>query len=196
MKKMNKKTILVNLYGGPGCGKTTIAWELSAMLKKLGISVEYIPEYAKELYYEGAYAKLDGSYQNECEMLQEKWRRISRYQGQIEVIVCDSPFLQSVCYTDGSKMNEEEFEFIETTAKEYNIHFDNWNYLLERMVEYQQEGRLQPLKESYKIDAKIRAYLSTCGQEYKILQPASVENSVENAVYEIAAEVRKRRNEE
>ena len=43
-----KKTV-VNLYGGPGAGKSTAALQLVAELKKRGINADYVSEYAKEL---------------------------------------------------------------------------------------------------------------------------------------------------
>lgn len=37
---MNKNTIVVNLFAGPGAGKTTCAWEIASELKKRGIETE------------------------------------------------------------------------------------------------------------------------------------------------------------
>ena len=42
-------TLVVNAFGGPGVGKTTFAWEIASLCKKLDLPVEYICEYAKEL---------------------------------------------------------------------------------------------------------------------------------------------------
>lgn len=49
------KTLVVNLFAGPGAGKTTCAWEIAAELKKLGVHTEYVPEYAKELVWDEDY---------------------------------------------------------------------------------------------------------------------------------------------
>ena len=47
---MSKNTKVINIYAGAGAGKTTLALELSAELKKrYKGSVEYIPEYVKNL---------------------------------------------------------------------------------------------------------------------------------------------------
>ena len=47
-----KNTIIVNLFAGPGAGKTTCAWEIASELKKRNIQAEYVPEYAKELVWD------------------------------------------------------------------------------------------------------------------------------------------------
>ena len=41
------KTLVINLIGGPGCGKSTIAAELFSRLKKMGVTCELVTEYIK-----------------------------------------------------------------------------------------------------------------------------------------------------
>ena len=43
-----KDTLIVNLYGGPGCGKSTGAAYLFSKLKMAGVDAEYVPEFAKD----------------------------------------------------------------------------------------------------------------------------------------------------
>ena len=47
-----RTTVVVNMFGGPGAGKTVAALEATAKLKKLGYVVEYAPKYAKELVWD------------------------------------------------------------------------------------------------------------------------------------------------
>ena len=56
-----RNTVVVNLFGGPGAGKTTCAWEIAAELKKLRYVTEYVPEVAKEYVWDGNKGMLDGS---------------------------------------------------------------------------------------------------------------------------------------
>ena len=49
-KNVQRPTMVVNLYGGPGTGKTIATWELA--VKKQGVVTEYVPEYVKELVRE------------------------------------------------------------------------------------------------------------------------------------------------
>ena len=49
---MDNQTVVINLFGGPGAGKSTCAMEICSELKKHGLSADYVQEYAKELVYE------------------------------------------------------------------------------------------------------------------------------------------------
>ena len=47
-----KETLVINLIGGPCSGKSTIAAELFARLKKMGVHCELVSEYIKDRIYE------------------------------------------------------------------------------------------------------------------------------------------------
>ena len=47
-----KNTIVVNLFGGPGSGKSTFMANLFYHLKCRGVEVEMAPEFAKDLVWE------------------------------------------------------------------------------------------------------------------------------------------------
>ena len=46
---------IINFYGAPGTGKSTLACELFVYMKKHGYNVELASEYAKECVYEKKY---------------------------------------------------------------------------------------------------------------------------------------------
>jgi len=48
---VGKETLIVNLWAGPGTGKSTTASVVFHMLKVAGIKCEYVTEFAKELAY-------------------------------------------------------------------------------------------------------------------------------------------------
>ncbi|MDR2715250.1 MAG: ATP-binding protein [Coriobacteriaceae bacterium] len=60
------KTLVVNLFGSPGVGKTTLAHWLVAELSKMGILTEYVPEVTKALIWQGGRHLLDGSHENQA----------------------------------------------------------------------------------------------------------------------------------
>ncbi len=51
-----KSALIVNLFGGPGAGKSTMAAGLFSELKWRGINCELATEYAKEKVWEESYA--------------------------------------------------------------------------------------------------------------------------------------------
>lgn len=53
------KTIIINLFGGPGTGKSTLMAQLYAKLKILGYETEMAPEFAKEKVWEESYKTLE-----------------------------------------------------------------------------------------------------------------------------------------
>ena len=45
--------VVINLFGGPGCGKSTAASYIFSKLKMLGINAELATEFAKDKTWEG-----------------------------------------------------------------------------------------------------------------------------------------------
>ena len=48
-----KNTLIVNLYGGPGSGKSTGSAYIFSKLKMAGVDAEYVTEFAKDKVWEG-----------------------------------------------------------------------------------------------------------------------------------------------
>ena len=147
------KTIIVNAFGGPGAGKTTVAWELAAGLKKIGLVTEYVSEYAKELVWEEKFAELDGTITNQKKLYNEQKRRIDRLMGKVDVIVTDSPILLNLMY-----LKEPSAEYETMVVSEYK-EYNNFNFFVERGEVFEQQGRMHSLNESIKIDQQIRRFL-------------------------------------
>lgn len=143
------KTLVVNLFAGPGAGKTTCAWAIAAELKKLNINTEYVSEYAKELVWDKNYEALA----RQEDIFKEQAHRINRLIGKVEVIVTDSPILLSEIY---GKNNSDEFS--QRVWDEHNSH-ENFNLFINRGKYYEQAGRIQNLSESKQIDNQIKNML-------------------------------------
>ncbi len=142
-------TLVVNLFAGPGAGKTTAAHEITALLKKQGIVTEYVPEYAKELVFAEAFELLkDQKY-----VTGEQYRRINVLRGKVEVIVTDSPVLLGMVY---GKKNTPEFNVeIDTMFRS----FDNFNLFIQRGNDYEQTGRIENAEQAKEKDKEIWALL-------------------------------------
>ncbi len=167
-----RNTLVVNLFAGPGAGKTTCAWEIASELKKRGIVTEYVPEYAKELVWDENYAALA----DQEHIFAEQSHRINRLIGKVDVVVTDSPILFNEIYGKNNSM-----DFKKRIWDEHNSH-TNFNLFISRGKTFEKEGRLQNLDESIRLDKKIKRLLDDnsiyYGQYYHKTVPVIIENIV------------------
>lgn len=139
------QTYVINLYGGPCCGKSTVAAGLFYELKCAGFECELSGEYAKDRTWDGNPEVLN----NQPFIFGQQLHRIWRLYNKVEIIVCDSPILLSIVY---SKENSELFEkFIVEQHNKYN----NINFILDRSVKYDNIGRNENEEEAIQLDNKI-----------------------------------------
>lgn len=101
--KHMKNTIIVNLFGEPGAGKSTGAAYVFAVLKMNGIDAELATEFAKDKLWEESKAV----FENQSYIFGKQSFRLSRCKGKVEVIVTDSPLPLSIIY-DGANENDEK----------------------------------------------------------------------------------------
>ena len=146
---MKKNTIVVNLFGGPGVGKSTTMSYLYYKLKCMGIDVEMAPEYAKDLVWEERQRYFD----EQIYIFAKQWHRINRCVGKVEVVICDSPLINSSIY-----LKDYNPEFDALIMSEFDK-FDNFNLLIERKTEYVQNGRNESEEEALAVDQKFKTRL-------------------------------------
>ena len=156
-------TLIVNIYGGPGAGKSTTALQLVAELKKLGYHADYVSEVAKELVYAKDFEHLDGTLKNQSKILFEQKRRLDIMLDNVDVVVTDSPLLLNTVY-----LKENAPEYIESVFSQYE-NYNNYNVVVERdlSVKFEQEGRIHNLEESIKKDGEINTLLDSHDIDYQ-----------------------------
>lgn len=146
---LKMKTVVINLFGGPGCGKSTIAAELFAILKKQGYECELVTEYAKDKVWEESYKTLE----NQIYVFAKQLHRMWRLKDKVQFIITDSPLPLSIIY-DRDK-NEDLKNLIITTFNS----FDNINIVINRSTVYNQNGRYQNEEQANELDNQIRELL-------------------------------------
>lgn len=151
-----KKTKIVNLYSGPGTGKSTMCAALFAEFKFSGVDCEMATEYAKDLVWQKSFKTL------ECQpyVFGKQLHRLARLNGQVDYVITDSPLLLSLVYD-----KDKSQEFINYALKEYNK-FDNINIFLIREKKYNPNGRMQTESEAKLKDKEIRTLLDTLKIHY------------------------------
>lgn len=155
------KTIVVNMFAGPGAGKTTCAWQVASELKKRGYITEYVPEYAKELVWDKNFDQLDGTLDHQKQLLEVQAHRLERLKGQVDFIVTDSPLMLNAIYLTGSP--EEMKRYTDQVYRRFAA-YDNFSVFIQRGKSFEQAGRIHDLEQSRKIDQQIKDLL----HDYKI----------------------------
>jgi tRNA uridine 5-carbamoylmethylation protein Kti12 len=152
---------VINLYGGPGVGKTTTAWLLCGALKKLGVEVEFVPEFAKRCVYENRDTLLS---EDQLYVLAKQHRGILILaESGVEYAVVDSPLVLSASYNDHKKLNQD---IINLLVRELYEKYDNINIFIERSTQrkYDPRGRIQKnYEEAIEKDEEIKRSVSHFG---------------------------------
>lgn len=170
-------TKVINMFGGSGIGKSTVAAKLFHDLKVMGKEVELVPEYAKEMVWEGRQPILD----EQLYVFAKQYRRLSRLIGKVEYIITDSPITLGIVYT-----NPDYFKNLAPLIIEAHDSFNNINIVLERVSGYNNHGRQQTENEARLIDGKIRLMLESNNDHYTVVQvrDANTYKKLINAILE------------
>ena len=151
------RTLVVNLYGGPGTGKSTTAAATFAYLSLRGKSVELSTEYSKDVVGEsGDYLQADQIF-----MFAEQNRKLVRLYGKVDAVVTDSPLYLSYYYTQ----NEHILGLIQQEMKRA----DHLHVFLVRKMAYDTESRRQTEAEALDIDTGLRQMLDDEGILYHVV---------------------------
>jgi len=150
--------MLINLFGRPGVGKSTLALELTATLKKMGKSAEFVPEYAKELIYR-AHDQHDISNHmlaDQLYILAKQHKRIFDVLNSVDIAVVDSPLLFNLIYlSDSNLLSHPDSHFKELVYYLHNSFETKFDFLVKANHKYQKKGRQQTYEESMEVEKKI-----------------------------------------
>lgn len=143
-------TLVVNLFGGPSVGKSTMAAGVFCLLKMHGMECELVTEFAKDLVWEERYNTL----KNQQYIFAKQYHKLWRLLDKVNIIVTDSPLLLSVVYKPKECVNSFITNVIDTINKSENL-----NVILTRNSEYNEKGRYQNEEQAKEVDAKIKRKL-------------------------------------
>lgn len=140
-------TKVINLWAGPGAGKSTCAAGLFFLMKTQGLKCELVSEYAKDKVYEEAWGTLDDQWY----VTGHQARRLRRLVGQVDWIITDSPIPVGLLYL---RKPYDELWFREAMWGLFDT-FENYNCFIERKKVYQNYGRSQTEAEARILDDEL-----------------------------------------
>lgn len=156
-----RKTVIVNLYGAPGAGKSTGSAYIFGQLKMNNISVELVREFVKDKIYE----KSEGVFNDQVYILGKQHFRQTNVKGNVDVIITDCPLIVQAYYTDKYKFPYAD-ELRQLVLKLYSLE-NNINYFVNRDKPYNPDGRFQTEADSDSISGNLKEYLDNLNIEYK-----------------------------
>ena len=154
-----QKTLVVNLFAGPGAGKSTTAAGIFYDLKTRGVSCELVTEFAKDLTWEERH----DTFKDQVYIFGKQYHRIFRLLNKVDVIITDSPVLLTPVY-DGEKRKSLEQLAVEEHRKMWT-----YNVFLNRKKVYNPKGRIHDAEDAGKLDILIKDMLDKhLGDSYDI----------------------------
>jgi nicotinamide riboside kinase len=150
---------VINLFGGPGSGKSTIAAGLFYRLKMSGCSCEYVTEYAKDLVWSSNYETLS----NQIYVFGKQHNKMFRLRNKVDYIITDSPLLLSIYYAIANNFKSTS---LKNLILEEHDKYDNINIFLNRVKQYDESGRTQTLQQAKDIDWEIENNLLRFLEKY------------------------------
>lgn len=135
--------ILIEIFSGPGGGKTTLSYYLAYRLKKAGLRAELTGEAAREHHI---YDSAPGSVappllDNQVLLAGQQFERIMRLQRHnFEVAVSDSPLIQGLLYCEG----QPYYDTLKKTVRTLESYFETYKIMIHpRPGSYDPESRVQ-----------------------------------------------------
>jgi ABC-type oligopeptide transport system ATPase subunit len=141
---------VVNLFAGPGAGKSTTAAGLFHLMKLEGMNVELVTEYAKDMTWEKRHNILT----DQLYMFAKQRRRITRLEGSVDFVVTDSPLLLFLVYAPKDYPPSWKQLVLDLWNSYLNV-----NFYIDRVKRYAKVGRSQTEDEARGIDRVVKGIL-------------------------------------
>jgi hypothetical protein len=159
-------TTVINLFAGPGAGKSTLAADIFVNMKRMGISCELVREYVKDWAWEGrSITGFDQFY-----VLGKQIRKESMLYGKVDFVITDCPLWNSAFYEkhyEDTRHLTDSVSAFTSYAEERGVRFDN--YFLVRNTPYQEAGRYQTEEQAKQIDREMKELLEELSLPYAML---------------------------
>lgn len=170
---------VINLYGGPGCGKSTTAAGIFYNMKLRHYSIELVTEFAKDMVYDGqGHVLRSGRHQGY--IFARQHYRLQRLIEHVEWAVTDCPVLLGLAYVPATDPEREAITQMATVAHKL---YDSYNIFLKRPSNYQNYGRVHSYEEAMELDERIQQILRDRDVPFWVLETSpTVANEIVDIV--------------
>lgn len=151
------KPLVVNIIGGPDCGKSLMTSSVFSFLKWRHINCEMTSEHTKDCIWKNNSELLN----NQLFVFGQQHNRLYHFLDNVDVIITDSPLILSIIYDSKRNLNLKSLVLDE--FRKYN----NINYLLIRKKKYILGCKLQTEEKSKKTNDIFRNFLKMYDIPYK-----------------------------
>ncbi len=149
-EEKSRSLTCINLWAGPGAGKSTTAAGLFYLMKNNKVSVELVSEYAKDLVW----SKRHNVLPEQDYLFAKQHHMVRRLAGQVDFAITDSPLPLGLVYID------KDFP---ATFKPFCLEvfqgYGNINIRLNRVKPYHKVGRNQSQEEAEELDIQIARFM-------------------------------------
>lgn len=173
--------IVINLYSGPCAGKSTLAADIFAKLKRAGVQAEIPPEVAKIRAQRGDF----GFLQDQLAVFAETHHQLSMTaRSGAEVAILDSPLLLSLIYAPKPYLAS-----FPALVRDVYDQYQNLDFFIRRSSAhaYSTVGRIHDERQAQQIDSDILGLLSQHRIRHQFIDSSesSAQSVVACAMHEI-----------
>jgi RecA/RadA recombinase len=142
----------INIFGGPGVGKSTLAAQIFGHLRQQGQSAELVQEWFKTWAYAGHQAK---SFDYVYAFANQLHAEDQLLQAGVKIIISDSPMYLQCIYAYRHKLPFAG-ELLQI-AKRFEATYPSINFVIDRpqFQVYEQAGRYETLDQAIEMDRFI-----------------------------------------
>lgn len=173
-------TKVINIIGGPGCGKSLFTSAIVLNFHLRGKTVETVPDHAKSLVWQHHYEGL----RNQYALAQDQFNMLSVMDGQVQFLVTECSLPQLMFYNETYADNICDVGKTHQQILDWYGQFNNVNVLVKRNPDrrYARAGRLQDENQAMEADQAIKDMLDREGIAYTelVADPSAIQTFAES----------------
>lgn len=145
---------VINFFAEPSAGKSTTAAGLFFLMKRAGLNVELVNEYAKTLVWSGRIK----TFSDQLYITAKQNHKLEMLRGQVDYVISDSPLILGIVYK-----GQNTVPSFNSLVKETFDTYDNFNIFLSRSKKYNPIGRNENEEQAKSVREKIEKALNDFG---------------------------------